>query len=204
MTRLWSEFETWAGDYDASVLQSLLFEPVHAAVVDQLRLYAPHAARVLDVGCGTGRLIASIACMYPMLVGVDPAAQMLRVARRQLRGASLVCGRAEGLPIASGAFDVVTSTLSLRHWQEPSRGIRELARVLAPDGVMVVAEAENGLRPAQWRCRLAMGPRRTRLGQLLASGDLEVVDHRLASVRGPIPDVHVVTARRRPPRHVEG
>src|SRR5262249_61595545 len=57
-------FDCWAADYDASQLQSMLFGPAHEAVVRYARLHVPRPGRILDVGCGTGRLAARIAWSY--------------------------------------------------------------------------------------------------------------------------------------------
>ena len=67
-----SPFASWASGYDDSALQSLLYEPVHNAVVEQLRRHAPTARRLLDVGCGTGRLLETTGQRYPIVVGLDP------------------------------------------------------------------------------------------------------------------------------------
>src|SRR5215210_7119153 len=69
--------------------------------------------RVLDVGCGTGALLARIAHEYPdaRLAGVDPVPQMLALARRKLPPeAELKEGWAERLPWGDACFDVVISS----------------------------------------------------------------------------------------------
>lgn len=114
-------------------------------------------------------------------------------------GPLLVCAAAEELPFASGSFDLVTTTLSLRHWQDPSRGVRELVRVLSPEGVVVVADAdfhEEDVRRRRW-FRQARGGQ---LALLLGRWSLRVIDYRLAAVRGPVPCIHVLVARRVAPR----
>jgi ubiquinone/menaquinone biosynthesis C-methylase UbiE len=192
-----SAFESWAPTYDISVLQSLLFEPVHRTVLHQLHAHAPRGARVLDVGCGTGRLLDAVQQSYPVAVGVDVSSQMLAEAKCLRPGPLFVCAVAEQLPFASGAFDAVTATLSIRHWQDPGCGVRELARVLSPDGVLVIADAdmEEAMRPRRhWQFR---HPHGRQLAVLLGGSGQDVVDYRLAPVHGPVPSIHVLTARRR-------
>jgi ubiquinone/menaquinone biosynthesis C-methylase UbiE len=192
-----STFESWAPTYELSVLQSLLFEPVHRTVLHQLYEHAPRGTRVLDVGCGTGRLLDAVHGCFPLAVGVDVSTRMLAAATCLRPGPLFVCAVAERLPFASRAFDAVTATLSLRHWQDAECGVRELARVLSPDGVLVVADAdiEEVMRPrTRWYFR---HPHGRQLAVLLGGCGLDVVDHRLAPVHGPVPSIHVLTARRR-------
>ena len=157
---------------------------------------------MLDVGCGTGRLLQSAGQRYSPLVGVDPCLEMLEAARARNSPADprqvpmFVGAMAEGLPFADGSFDVVTSTLSLRHWSDPGRGLGELVRVLSPAGTLVLADAEIDLAPAprcRWRLRRPVG----RLRLLVAQSGLEVVDGQEPPVRGPVPRVQVLTARHR-------
>ena len=197
MSRGGSRFASWAAWYDDSVLQSLLFEPVHRSVIEQLRRHAPQPVRLLDVGCGTGRLLQAVAHSSSLAVGVDPCAEMLDAARRP--GAStcpvFVCAVAERLPFATAAFDVVTSTLSLRFWDDPTRGLSELTRVLAETGTLVIADAEPDLSTPPKRRR---GPFRGSHGQLRLLAvrcGLTVIDEQVAPTHGPTCEVHVLTAR---------
>jgi ubiquinone/menaquinone biosynthesis C-methylase UbiE len=192
-----SPFASWASGYDDSALQSLLYEPVHGAVIEQLRRHAPSAGHLLDVGCGTGRLLETTAQQYPLVVGLDPCLEMLEAARWRTapleRG--LVCARAERLPFRTGAFDVVTSTLSLRHWHDPALGLRELARVLSGAGTLVIADAppHPARRPGRRRWRRqtsAFG----HLRRMAARCGLTVVDERVAP---SLFTVDVITARHR-------
>lgn len=191
-----SPFASWASGYDDSALQSLLYEPVHNAVIEQLRRHAPTARRLLDVGCGTGRLLETTGHAYPLVVGLDPCLEMLEAARwRSAPLGGLVCARAERLPFRTGAFDVVTSTLSLRHWHDPALGLRELARVLSETGTLVIADAPphpaRTTRRRRWRRReSAFG----HLRRMAARCGLTVVDERVAP---SLFTVHVITAGHR-------
>ncbi len=104
--------------------------------------------RVLDVGCGTGRLVAALAERYGSKVwGVDPSPGMLDVARRRIpRGAGLKPGRAEELPFTDGWFERVTMTLVYHHVDAP-RALPEIRRVLGADGRLAMLTFD----PAQIR-----------------------------------------------------
>jgi len=157
-------------------------------------MHAPRTGRMLDVGCGTGRLLHAAAQRYPLVVGLDPCLDMLEVGQR--RGASagrvLVCAMAERLPFATGTFDVVTSTLSMRHWEDPTRGLGELTRVLSQAGTLVIAEAAPDPWPPPKR-RLRRRHRNDGKLRLMAIRcGLAVVDEQVAPT---IFTIHVLTAR---------
>lgn len=143
-------FDRWAASYDNSLLQHVLYQPVHRAVLRQAHRRVPDPAQVLDVGCGTGLLLNSAARTYPHagLVGVDCATRMIDQATsrtgRPDTGADTELGfaraRAEALPFHDETFDLVLSTLSLRHWRDLCRGLAEIGRVTAPAGVVIIAD----------------------------------------------------------------
>jgi Methyltransferase domain len=76
-------FDCWAAGYDASQLQAVLYGRAHDAVLGYARRHAQHPGRILDVGCGTGRLAKRIASVYPRacVVGVDASTGMIKKAR---------------------------------------------------------------------------------------------------------------------------
>ena len=121
--------------------------------------------RVLDVGCGTGRLLARLAevggevgggagdghrdgggptgdpTRARFLTGVDLNAGMLAVARRRLPPTTrLVQARAGALPFAKESFDLAVSSSSLHFRSRPREGLVEIARVLRPGGRLVVTD----------------------------------------------------------------
>lgn len=145
-------FDRWAASYDRSQLQDVLYRPVHAAVLRRSRHLAPRARWVLGLRCGTGRLLRQAAAVLPgsVLVGLDlsyPMAAHARDAVPTLRPpaqpAPVVVGPAERLPFRNGVFDLVVSTLSARHWNDQHAAVTEIRRVLAPGGVLLLADARN-------------------------------------------------------------
>jgi ubiquinone/menaquinone biosynthesis C-methylase UbiE len=95
--------------------------------------------RVLDCGCGTGRLARALADEAVARVwGVDPEPEMLRVARDSVpAGVGLKEGRAEALPFRDAWFDRAVMWL-VCHLVDRPASFRELRRVLAPGGRLVV------------------------------------------------------------------
>ena len=92
------------------------------------------AGRVLDVGCGTGRLTAELARRGAKVWGVYASPEMLAVARAKVpRGVGLKEGRAEALPFTDGWFDRVVFALVV-HLVDRPRALAEAHRVLATNG----------------------------------------------------------------------
>ena len=96
-----------------------------------------------DLGCGSGRIAATIAPYARSVVGVDASPEMLDVARSRLAGfdnVRLVEGRIEELPLESGSLDLALVVHLLHHVADPSAALAEVARVLRPGGRLVLAD----------------------------------------------------------------
>ncbi|KAB1909568.1 methyltransferase domain-containing protein [Micromonospora sp. AMSO1212t] len=94
--------------------------------------------RALDVGCGTGALTAElVARLGPDAVSaVDPSAPFVEAARVRLPGAEIRRASAELLPFPDGGFDVTLAQLVVHFMTDPVAGLREMARVTRPGGVV--------------------------------------------------------------------
>ncbi len=96
--------------------------------------------RWLDVGCGNGAFTETLAerCAPASLHGVDPSEAQLGFARARpaLRSADFRVGDAMALPFAAGAFDAAVMPLVIFFVPEPARGVAEMARVVAPRGIV--------------------------------------------------------------------
>ncbi|MGK7295893.1 MAG: class I SAM-dependent methyltransferase [Candidatus Wenzhouxiangella sp. M2_3B_020] len=95
--------------------------------------------RVLEVGCGTGRMLA----LYPddcEVVGFDPNRESLDRAHRRRSDALLFAGVAEHLPFPDESFDTVACGLVFCGVSDPGQGLAEIHRVLRPDGRLVMLE----------------------------------------------------------------
>ena len=139
-----SRFQRWSRRYERSWLQSRFFRPAQQTVLEVMEQHIstpPNA--VLDVGCGTGRLLRSIHERWPdaALTGVDPTAGMVEMARELTSYATFKLSFAEELPLPDASVDVVTSTFSFHHWSNQAAGLREIARVLRPEGYFFLADA---------------------------------------------------------------
>ena len=113
---------------------------------------AAGAERVLDAGCGSGRLTVAVALGGAAVTGMDTNAAQLEVAaqRGAEAGVALTLLEAdfnEALPFADATFDAVVSRLSVMAATDPVATLRELGRVLEPGGRLVTvlwaSPAEN-------------------------------------------------------------
>ena len=97
------------------------------------------AGRVLDVGCGEGQVARRVAELgASAVVGVDPTDAQLAVARERAGGPLYTGGRSEELPYREESFDSVVVCLVLEHVDPFEPAIAEIARVLAPEGRLVL------------------------------------------------------------------
>jgi len=109
------------------------------------------AERLVEIGCGLGKVAAEILPARPTLayVGVDVDRARLADARAQLGGVGasdrvrLLAARGEELPVRAGAVDCVLTAMALMHVPEPAVVIAEALRVLRSGGVLVAAEPDN-------------------------------------------------------------
>jgi SAM-dependent methyltransferase len=108
-------------------------------------------ARVLELGCGTGRLADALAeRAHARVWAVDASPEM--VARAKALGVNARVARAEALPFKRGWFDVAVMRMSLHLFDRP-RALAEVARVLAPLGRLVIATEDPAHFDTVWFAR---------------------------------------------------
>ncbi|HBA87560.1 MAG TPA: malonyl-[acyl-carrier protein] O-methyltransferase BioC [Geobacter sp.] len=133
-------FHRQATDYDRhAVVQRRVVE----RVVELLQAEQVAPARLLDIGAGTGRLLARLTDRYPeaSAVGVDLAPGMCRTAAANLAGRSVAIRNAdaEHLPFEAASFDLVLSTSTYQWLATLDLAFAEAHRVLQPGGLFCFA-----------------------------------------------------------------
>lgn len=149
-------------------------------LVDCARL--SHGQAVLDVACGTGvvaRAARDVVGPGARVVGVDLNPAMLEVAREARPDLTWLEGDAEDLPFTDAEFDVVLCQSALFFFADPGRAVAEMARVVAPGGVVALQTyAPLAEQPAygpfvEMVAALAGPEARVLLGTYWSHGDLD-------------------------------
>jgi ubiquinone/menaquinone biosynthesis C-methylase UbiE len=129
--------------------------------------------RILDLGCGTGYLLRTLAERYPgaeQLVGIDAAPAMVTMANNVAQDGRLTfaLGVAEQIGHPADTFDLIVSTTSFDHWSDQQAGLRECARVLRPGGWLVLVDQfSRMLMPTMLTNRRGKARTRSRATRLL-------------------------------------
>ena len=135
-------FDRWAPNYDW-IFTTIFYQAIHKRLLDYVEF--PHEPNVLDMGCGTGRLLHRLASQFPTLkgIGLDLSSEMLRQARQRNQYRERLIykqGNVESLPFAEGQFDAVFSTISFLHYPHPQQVFLEVSRVLRPGGCFYLVD----------------------------------------------------------------
>lgn len=120
--------------------------------------------RAIDVGCGPGALTTELVHRLGKgsVAAVDPSAPFVAAARQRLPGVDIQEASADALPHADASFDAAVAQLVVHFMPDPVAGIREMARVTRPGGVVAacvwdIAGRRSPLTPF-WDAALEMDP----------------------------------------------
>lgn len=144
-------------------------------------------ARVLEIGCGTGRFTRRLAPTGTEVIGVELGPRLAALARRNLRrypNVRVIRAPFETWPLPAQPFDLVVAASSF-HWLDPKLRARKCARALRPGGLLALvggAHVAGGTEPfwvESQRCYIRWVPG-TRVGVRLP---------RASALRFPVPDL---------------
>ena len=131
---VFSRVSAWTGPAAARRLRHLLADKLQGDM------------RVLDIGTGPGTIPLNLKKLFPDIhfLGIDISTGMIREARGHAAGAnlplSLCVGDGESLPLGSGSIDGIISLFAMHHMDHPERLLKEIDRVLKPDGVLLIID----------------------------------------------------------------
>ncbi|MEV6932610.1 class I SAM-dependent methyltransferase [Dactylosporangium sp. NPDC051485] len=156
--------------------------------------------RTLDVGCGTGALTAELVARlgHELVAAADPSAAFVAAARARLPEVDIRRAAAEDLPFAGGEFDAALAQLVVHFMADPVAGLREMARVTRPGGVVAACVWDHagggGPLAAFWTAARQLDPqardesglagaRHGHLAELFAAAGLRDVEETSLTVR---------------------
>lgn len=94
----------------------------------------------LDVGCGAGLLAEPLARLGATVTAIDPAAELIAAAREHAAGQGLAIDyRAAAVEDLTGTFDLITAMEVIEHTADPQRFLDDVAKRLAPDGLLILS-----------------------------------------------------------------
>jgi len=129
-------FDRWAPHYDI-LFTTIFYQAIHKRLLESIAV--PPASPILDLGCGTGRLIERLGREFADItgVGVDLSPEMIQqAAARNCYGDrfQFQVGEASQLPFGDATFGTVLNTLSFLHYPDPQAVFQEVRRILVPGG----------------------------------------------------------------------
>lgn len=135
-------FDRWAPSYDVPV-PSVFYQAVHRRLLDHVEF--SHQTNVLEIGCGTGKLLNRIALQRPDItgIGVDYSAAMIhqaKAANPYPDRLTFVQGDSHQLPFAPSQFDMAFCSISFLHYPNPVAVMQAVAQVLVPGGQFFLAD----------------------------------------------------------------
>lgn len=202
--------------YDRWVLPSLLDLAMRQRQLEKYRreVVAAASGRVLEVGIGSGLNFPLYGEQVEVVVGIDPSPRLLAMARRRAAAAGvraeLLQGSATAIPLADNTVDTIVMTWTLCSIPDPLTALREMRRVLKPDGRLLFIE--HGLSPEpgveRWQHRLTPMWRHIaggchlnrKMDDLVRSTGFEVTEFRTEYARGPRPFTYMYEGCARPRR----
>lgn len=137
---LGEKFDTYMSDYDVEQRKRLVFSSL-------LKNQELKGAKILEVGCGTGKFSEEIVKLGGDLTVLDIGPILVDQVKHKL-SCSGVVGDACKLPFAARTFDLVISSECIEHTLNPERAVREMCRVCRSGGLVVITSPNKLWCPA--------------------------------------------------------
>jgi len=140
--------------YQKGTQNNILQRLWHRGKLKSVRLLIAYSKidpkKILDVGCASGWFLSQLSHFYPKAkcYGIDVYKEAITYGKKRYKSLDLRYADGHSLPYANKSFDVVVCTEVLEHVVDPEKVLREIRRVLSPNGVAVI-EMDTGNRVFQ-------------------------------------------------------
>jgi demethylmenaquinone methyltransferase/2-methoxy-6-polyprenyl-1,4-benzoquinol methylase len=106
-----------------------------------------HIEKIVDVACGTGDLMIdwkNVAnnnnIIVDKIIGIDPSVGMMEVGKTKIKDGEFIEAGAEDMPLEDNSADIISISYGIRNVVKRKEGLEEFARVLKPNGLVVILE----------------------------------------------------------------
>jgi ubiquinone/menaquinone biosynthesis C-methylase UbiE len=174
-----SHADVWDSIRSLHVAESEVEDAIGRALGDR------SLGRLVDVGTGTGRMIELFGRSADLSIGIDRSSEMLRLARVKLEAAGISSSLRQGdmyaLPLEDGIADTIIIHQVLHYAHSPAEAIDEAARVLAPNGKLLIvdfaAHEREELRTSDAHIRLGFDDDTMKVWFKAAGVEIDHVEH---------------------------
>ena len=139
-------WDFWATRYERLLAQRFSLGPARTLIHQHLDTIAPHARRILDIGCGVGQLAFELATKRPdaQIVAADTSLEMITRARADYAAPNITHMQAHLEDIQqNNGFDVIVSTHSFPYFPDKPKSLRTMYGLLRPEGRALIIQGNN-------------------------------------------------------------
>lgn len=116
---------------------------IGSTLIMEIARLVPLGSAVLDVGCGNGRLLRDLKKKRCTCVGLDISDSVILMLEKV--GIKGICSKLPDIPCPSNYFDVVIAAEVLEHLDNPGDTIKEMSRVVKPDGLIIFSVPDGNI-----------------------------------------------------------
>ncbi len=149
---------------------------------------------VLDLACGPGILTEEIAKYAKHVTAVDATKKMIEICQaKNIENITAIQATAEKLPFADNSFDCIVNRLAIHHFFDPDKVLKEMKRVLKPNGKIIIADIHSSSNIADAELHNALeilrNPSHTKMlslkefEDLFADNNLKIMKHKLLKMQ---------------------
>lgn len=136
----------WSQDWRAETIEEGVELCRQETVTPVILKWLPRTGRTLEAGCGNGRWVVFLSGHDRQIVGIDYCAEGLQQLKKEVAGALVATALVETMPFRDGTFSAVFSHGVIEHIEKgPLLALKETARVLAEDGLLILVVPFNNI-----------------------------------------------------------